>query len=46
MLASAVLGSAHMRLVFVGYALLLHLLVFFMLFDAGHRYVEETQGGR
>ncbi|PKI82303.1 hypothetical protein MVES1_003311 [Malassezia vespertilionis] len=34
---SAVLGHAQLRLVFVGYAVLLHLLVFGMLWDAGHR---------
>ncbi|WFD32041.1 hypothetical protein MSPP1_003083 [Malassezia sp. CBS 17886] len=37
MFVRAVLGHAHMRLVVVCYALVLHLLVFGMLFDAGHR---------
>lgn len=38
---SAVLGNAQMRLVFVCYAVILHLLVFGILLDAGHRAVES-----
>ncbi|KAI3623806.1 hypothetical protein CBS14141_003505 [Malassezia furfur] len=37
---SAVLGNAQMRLVFVCYAVVLHLLVFGILLDVGHRAVE------
>lgn len=40
LLTSAVLGNAQMRLVFVCYAVILHILVFGMLLDAGHRAVE------
>ncbi|WFC95498.1 hypothetical protein MBRA1_002146 [Malassezia brasiliensis] len=37
---SAVLGNAQMRLIFVCYAVVLHLLVFGILLDVGHRAVE------
>lgn len=39
MLASGILANAYLRWMYVGYMILLHLMVFFMLLDAGHRYV-------
>lgn len=39
MLASGILANSYLRWVYVGYMAMLHLIVFFMLLDAGHRYV-------
>ena len=39
MLASGILANSYLRWVYVGYMAMLHLIVFFMLLEAGHRYV-------
>lgn len=43
MFVSAVLSSAQIRYLFVGYAILIHILMFGMLFEASHRYVSYTK---
>lgn len=37
MLATGILANVYLRWIYVGYTALLHLIVFFMLLDAGHR---------